>query len=294
MIFQFSDRNPSMPVAYSSSDAMHTRMEIVVAGIGKENARRIAKSLWDLAAKNEDVMSRFKTESELHVVNMTAFGSDVAVSEELFMVLKMCDVFKSATKGYFDITANTSTRDCDKAGYVLSGENHTVRFLKEGTRLDLGGFAKGYTLDEMAKILRNEGVAYGLINLGDSSSYALGTHPFGQYWPIGIEHPYFKGRMMHSFKLKDSALSVSGKNRQGKAHIADPITGTPVSREEIVAVRGASPLVAEVLSTAIYAAPQHMRGEIAAEFPEYTIETITPLCNGECTIQKIDGHKKDF
>jgi len=289
MTFQFSDKNPSMSVAYSSFDAMHTKMEFIVAGIEKEKSRSIATSLWDIAGKEEAIMSRFSLESELHKVNMIAFGNDVQVGEELFMALKMCQVFKGATKGCFDITANTSGRDCDREGYTLDEKSHTVRFTKEGVRIDLGGFAKGYTLEKMVKILKTEEIKYALINLGDSSSYAVGTHPFGQYWPIGIEHPYFKGRTMHTFELRDCALSVSGKNRGGKAHIVDPATGNMVNRDEMIAVQGASPLVAEVLSTAIYVAPESIRGEIASAFPQYTIEKITPLCNGESTTIRING-----
>lgn len=289
MTFLFSDKNPAMPVAYSSVDAMHTKMEIVIAGIEKDNARRIVESLWSIAKEEEAVMNRFSLDSEIHMINMTAFGDDIAVSDKMFMVLKMCQVFKSATKGFFDITANASGRDCSGADFLLDEKKHTIRFPKEGTRLDLGGFAKGYTLDRMVKVLRNEEIKYGLVNLGDSSRYAVGTHPFGEWWPIGLEHPYFKGRTMHQFKLKDCALSISGKNRQGKAHIVDPVSGSYVNKEELIAVRGVSPLVAEVLSTAIYVAPEQIRGEIAAEFPDYTIEKITPLCNGESTIFKIDG-----
>lgn len=93
------------------------------------------------------------------------------------------------------------------------------------------------------------------------------------------------------FHLRDSALSVSGRDREGRDHIVDPHTGrpaspsTPVARPATasairtqaasrIAVTGRSALVCEILSTALYAAPKELQNEIIANFEGYT--TLAP------------------
>lgn len=287
MTFQYSDKNPSMTVTYSSTDAMHTKMEIIVAGIADRNeAQNIVSEIWDEVYSDDKRLNRFSSDGEIYRINSSAYNHDVEIDEELFMILRMCQVFNKSTFGFFDITANMISRTGEN-NFNLDDKAHTVRFLSPETRIDLGGFAKGYTLDKAVKKLRQHDIKYALINAGDSSSFGVGTHPYGDYWPIGLEHPYFKGKVMHEFHIKNNALSISGKDRKGRGHIIDPRTGNTIEKEEIIAVSGASPLVAEVLSTALYVAPEKYRKEIIMQFPSYEAITITPLCNGEKTLAVI-------
>ena len=100
------------------------------------------------------------------------------------------------------------------------------------------------------------------------------------------------------FRLRDSALSVSGRDREGRDHIVDPHTGRPASTSAStghpapqaahpatasairtqasarIAVTGRSALVCEILSTALYAAPKELQNEIIANFEGYT--TLAP------------------
>ena len=93
------------------------------------------------------------------------------------------------------------------------------------------------------------------------------------------------------FRLRDSALSVSGRDREGRDHIVDPHTGRPASTSAPtgrpattsairtqastrIAVTGRSALVCEILSTALYAAPKELQNEIIANFEGYT--TLAP------------------
>ena len=71
------------------------------------------------------------------------------------------------------------------------------------------------------------------------------------------------------FHLRDSALSVSGRSRDGRYHIINPHTGRAEVREGDVAVQGKSAIVCEVLSTALYAAEHEVRNEIIANFDGY-------------------------
>ena len=71
------------------------------------------------------------------------------------------------------------------ADLVIDGNRVSSR--NPAVQLDLGGYAKGYALDRAAAILRENGVANALINIG-GNVMALGKKG-DQPWRIGIQHP---------------------------------------------------------------------------------------------------------
>ena len=101
-------------------------------------------------------------------------------------------------------------------------------------QLDLGGYAKGYALDEAARILRAHGIRNALVNIG-GNLIALGQHGT-QPWRIGIQHPRKPG-MLATLDLYDGeALGTSGDYQRffevaGKrySHLIDPRTGYPAT-----------------------------------------------------------------
>lgn len=118
-------------------------------------------------------------------------------------------------------------------GYIRS-DNPTVQ-------LDLGGYAKGYALDEAVRILKTHGIRNALVNIG-GNLIALGQHG-KQPWRIGIQHPRQPG-MLATLDLHDGeALGTSGDYQRyfevgGKRynHLLDPRTGYPATEMQTVTV----------------------------------------------------------
>jgi thiamine biosynthesis lipoprotein len=101
-------------------------------------------------------------------------------------------------------------------------------------RLDLGGYAKGYALDEAAALLKAHGVRHALVNIG-GNVIALGRH--GQRpWRVGIQHPR-KAGVIATLDLHDGeAMGTSGDYQRyfeagGRryCHLLDPRSGEPAS-----------------------------------------------------------------
>ncbi|MBR4772652.1 MAG: FAD:protein FMN transferase [Bacteroidales bacterium] len=287
--FKYSDENISAPVAYSSLETMHSVAEIVLPFYSEEKSRAIIEEIWARTTEAGKKFNRFDKGSPLALVNKTAAEEAVAVDDEMFMVLEMCRVFCNSTDGYFDITANRISRSASKGvkNFELDADRHTIRFTDPTVKLDLGGFAKGYALENACNILKQHNVTCALLNFGNSSIYASGSHPYGDYWPISVEHRYFRGRCAHTFELKDCALSISGKNGRGVEHIIDPATGDLVMRDELVAVTGPSPMACEVLSTALYVAPREKRKDILARYKGYSASEIYCLTDGTTKVIKV-------
>jgi thiamine biosynthesis lipoprotein len=101
--------------------------------------------------------------------------------------------------------------------------------------LDLNGIAKGYGVDRLAEILRNQGISDGLVGI-DGEMRAMGLRPDGEAWTIAVEAPDAERRTPHSIlALQDAAVATSGDYRhwvevQGRrlSHTMDPRRGAPL------------------------------------------------------------------
>ena len=291
----YSRKNPDYPIVYASFGAMHTRVELLAVGLDEEQGRGLMAEAEREVKRLERLFNRFDSRSPLAVVNMTAIGQSVKVDDELFMALELCEVFRRATAGYFDVTAADDGVDAvsdGSGGYALDGKEHSVRILREGARIDLGGFAKGYAAESVRRVFEQADVRQAVINFGNSSIVAMGHHPYGEWWPIGIEHRKVKSAVAREVKLKDGAMSVSGRADSGEYHIIDPMTGNRAVGEELIVVEGRSALVAEMLSTALYAAPRNRRAAIMAQYEGYVASEIYCRADGTTECREIGKMKK--
>lgn len=291
----YSRKNPDYPIVYATFGAMHTRVELLAVGLGEEQGLGLMAEAEREVKRLERLFNRFDSRSPLAVVNMTAIGQSVKVDDELFMALELCEVFRRATAGYFDVTAADDGVDAvsdGSGGYALDGKEHSVRILREGARIDLGGFAKGYAAESVRRIFEQADVRQAVINFGNSSIVAMGHHPYGEWWPIGIEHRKVKSAVARELRLKDGAMSVSGRAESGDYHIIDPMTGNRAVGEELIVVEGRSALVAEMLSTALYAAPRNRRAAIMAQYEGYVASEIYCRADGTTECREIGKMKK--
>ncbi|HXJ53186.1 MAG TPA: FAD:protein FMN transferase [Burkholderiales bacterium] len=127
----------------------------------------------------------------------------------------------------------------------LAVNGNRVSSANREVRLDFGGYAKGYALDQAARILRDEGVSSALVNVG-GNILALGTHG-GEPWRIGLERPRpvaGSADLLGTIELANGeAIGTSGDYRRfyvvdGKrySHIIDPRSGYPVAGVRSVTV----------------------------------------------------------
>jgi len=285
MDFSYSTKNPDVPVAYSRLAAMHTVCEILLPFCPEDEAKERVAEVWKQVESADRRYNRFSADSVLTRINREAAEHEVELDEELFVILQFCATFRKATRGWFDISANTRSRSEEQRDWILDPEHRSVRFSRRGMSLDLGGFVKGFVLEQVARALSPTGC--GIISFGGSSTYAIGQHPLGADWPVAVAHPYFPGRTARQFDLRDCSLSVSGRDPHGRGHIIDPRTGNTVEKEEMVAVTGSSAMVSEVVSTALWIAPAEQRKDILSSFEGYGAWEILCLPDGKSRTMKI-------
>jgi len=124
-----------------------------------------------------------------------------------------------------------------------------------GMRLDLGGIAKGYALDEATRVLKARGIRSSLVS-GGGDLFAAGTPPGQVGWKIEIgelDVPNAPpGRVVW---LKDRALVTSGDRFQRVelggirySHLLDPRTGWALTHPSQVTLIGREAMTTDALS----------------------------------------------
>ena len=132
------------------------------------------------------------------------------------------------------VAAHPGMDDLKVDGVEVTSGNPAVQ-------LDFGGYAKGYALDRAAELLREDGIANALVNVG-GNAMALGRHG-ARAWRVALDAPRGAG-LLATLELNDGeAVGTSGDYRRyyeigGKrySHIIDPRTGYPVAGVESVTV----------------------------------------------------------
>ena len=124
----------------------------------------------------------------------------------------------------------------DWRGVAVDKEALTVTLPRQGMMIDFGSQAKGYAAMEAGRILASRGVKSAIVDLG-GCVLALGSHPSGKPWRIGVQVPYAQrgAKIVGYFLARDALVSTSGIyersfEAEGRTwhHIMDTVTGYPV------------------------------------------------------------------
>jgi thiamine biosynthesis lipoprotein len=228
-------------------------------------------------------MTVYRASSEISRLNQRAFGRPIRVESRLFRLLEQAAQIHRDTEGAYDIAAGALIKawgflrgprrvpsEAERAAaqesvgmqwVKLDTAKRTVRFQRPGLEINLGSIGKGYALDRLALLLRQQwGAARMLLHGGTSSVYARGSPPHEERgWQVGILHPWDRKRQLARVWLRDRALGTSAAthqhleyNGQKLGHILDPRTGWPAAGVASASVLAPTAAEADALSTAFY------------------------------------------
>lgn len=225
----------------------------------------------------DELMSPFRQDSELSLVNREAADHPVKISRELFDLIERSIYFSRISHGAFDITFSSvgymydyregvapSDADIKKAlpginyrHIALDRQASTIRFARQGMRIDLGGIAKGYAVDNSIAILSKMGFHQALVTAGGDSRILGDKH--GKPWMTGIRDPRRQDESVVVIPLSDAAISTSGDYeryfmRDGIRyhHILNPKTGKSVRGTRSATVIGPDATTTDALSTTLF------------------------------------------
>ena len=251
---------------------MYSRFEIFIPELESGKLVFLFEKIIGRIEKLENLISRFVADSVTNLLNSKASISPVKVNHYYFDLIEKCLLFQQKTKGCFNISPMSFVSTSETGIKTNKGEQ-SIFFEFPNISLDFGAIGKGLALELAIQTIKDDGIENALINFGDSSVFALGSHPQGDFWPIKITN----GKNSKIFQLKDNGLSSSGLHISDDkliAHIIDPNTGILIDKNEKVVVISKCPLRAEVLSTAMFVASEEIRKEIKEEFKEDEITVL--------------------
>ena len=255
---------------------MSTSVTVKIVVSDETEGKNIFNKVFTEASETEHIMEPLKGDGELCRINSSPADTWWKLSPELKTVIDRSVFFYEKTGGAFDPTIASVKWLWDfENGGTLPSEKEISEALKtvglsrikvkgdslslgnNGTKLDLGGIAKGYVVDRMIEVLKENGISAGLVNAG-GDIFTFGKKPGGKNWVIGFRHPRSrKNIVLDTISLPAVATSGDYERyfiQEGVRyhHILDPSTGYPVRECASVTVWAETAMDADILATSIF------------------------------------------
>lgn len=274
-------RGKAGPKLYRQSEfLLNTLVEITVASLNEQDAEQAISAAFEEMRRVEALLTRYRSDSQITRINQLA-GEDqfVPVNREVRDILQRSLHYSVLMDGLFDITVgplidlwgigtdHERIPEVSKLQQVLQQidyrnveirDEQGVRLRYPEMTLDLGGIAKGYSIDRGIEVLQSHNITSALLNAGGDIR-CIGTKPDGTPWRIGIRHPRKQNEILGVFELRDNAVATSGDYErffvhQGIRyhHIFVPDTGMPARECQSVTILTDTAEKADVLATSVF------------------------------------------
>jgi len=255
-------------------------LEIKLYGTPEE-LQPMFQKIYEKVKVVDDTCNIYNPDSELARLNTSAYREPFNCGPLLWKLLLISKKYYELTGGAFDVTAGPLMKlwgfhsklkqlppeekikeverhiGLDKV--IFDMKNHTVRFTVPGMKLDLGGIAKGFAVQQAAEFALSEGVKRGIINLSGNAYCFPEPFPGRKTYVIGIRNPLDKNTVCGKTGMLNLSVATSGDyeryvviNGRHYGHIMNPATGKPVENILSVTVVTPSGTDADALSTSVF------------------------------------------
>lgn len=257
---------------------MGVPFRIVLYAANDAFAKRAADSAYQRVKQLNDMMTDYDSDSELSRLSRTSGqGKAVQVSHDLWVVLQRAQSLAEQSHGAFDVTVGPYVnlwRQARREGKLpdparlakarlsvgyqymkLDPATQTVTLLAPNMRLDLGGIAKGYAVDQAIRLLTQLGVGSALVS-GGGDLEVSGPPPDKPAWSIELPPLDAANAPPSRFvNITHAGLSTSGDlfqrlevNGKRYSHIIDPRTGIGLTDHSLVTVIAPDDFTADSLT----------------------------------------------
>lgn len=282
-IFARAFAQPTLAQAVGESKSyryiMGTSIEVQAFGGTVDTRVAAIEEAFGAFAEVDRLMSNYRDDSELALINRDAARQAVRISDPMMSVLQAAQKVSAQSNGGFDVTIGPLVRLWgfhDKKPHqptteelatvrplinyrnlVLDATQHTVRFLRPGMEIDLGGIAKGFAVEVAANVLRRHALG-GFIDAG-GNQYLLGTPPGKPVWTVGVKDPDRPDRLLGVIETPETSVSTSADyatfveiNGRKYGHILDPHTLQPSAAALSVTILSRDGTMADAMSKAVF------------------------------------------
>ncbi|MBB4041074.1 thiamine biosynthesis lipoprotein [Microvirga flocculans] len=287
-------RNPALHRRTLNGPTMGSRWSAVFYAADDFDLVALGAALQETVDRVDRQMSTWNPASDLNRLNATPAGEWVTIPRELATVLATALEIGRASSGAFDIGVGDlvqawgfgggsrvpdPSQIATVAGRASFNPPKTLQLDLGSFRarklaplmLDLSGIAKGFGVDELARVMGGFGVESWLVGI-DGEMRAGGPKPDRRLWAVARERPIAGTREIDGIlELQDAAVATSGNYRHGAeidgrrvSHTMDPRTGSPLANDvAAVTVLAESCMVADAWATALMVSGIHGGVELA-------------------------------
>jgi FAD:protein FMN transferase len=278
--------------------AMGSEFSIDLYAPNQETADQLMQLSFEEVDRIEALLSNYRPSSELSRISREAGTHSVTTDPETFNFLQIALSWSNRSNGAFDITVGPLMRawgfffnhgripseeellalkkETGWSNIHLDASNRTISFINHSSmELDPGGIGKGYAVDRIAALLRQQHVYAALISAGSSTIYAISAPPGSQGWPINIADPAHADRTLDTILLANTSLSTSActekffiKDGHRYCHILDPHTMHPIDNMLQTTVIAPSATDSDALSTATFVMGQDASARLLRSCPQ--------------------------
>ena len=271
-----SGKDPNEKTEEASRDlfAMDTYMNLKAYGKNAQKAVDDAKSeierldqLWSAVDKNSEIYQlnqkkKMKVSDEtLELIEFAKKKSKESNDAFDISIYPIVELWGFPTQKYrvpSDSEIQKLLKNVNSQKIKINKKTNVVT-LEKNMKIDLGGIAKGYTSQRIAKIYKKDGVKSGVISLGGNVQ-AIGTKTDGSRWKVGVQSPDDTESMIGAYEAADEAVITSGAyeryfEKDGKTyhHIIDPATGKPSEKDlKSVTIISKNGTLSDTLSTTLF------------------------------------------
>ncbi len=276
--------------------AFGSHCDVVLPNLEADTAKNIFQQIKADIEQLESTISRFSLLSDIHEVNQTEKDVWMEVPDELWEILTIANDFNQMSQGAFDITMfpvqslwvekedveekdlEESLQKCGFDKIELDLDNKRLRFKEDGVELDFGAIEKGFALDLVKPLLIDLGVKDAIISFEEDVVLALGNHPAGTDWPLGIRNQQQPNEFAHVFEVSDQTVYTTGtvyirddgegmKDRK----IISPATGIPVEGKRTVSVKADSATMGAFIANIWLILPENDKAIISNQLRDVEI-----------------------
>jgi len=253
---------------------MDTNLSVIYTG--KKNIE-MEKGITNFVSAFVKELSYYDKGSFVYKLNEFAFKQKVSIPNRLCLLIEQSMFYSENSNGRFDITYKSAGSLWEQPGdsvpkdsallkqrttikdVVFDCKKNEIYYKKEHVKIDLGGIAKGASIDYTGNILNRYGYDNFIINYG--GDLLVCGNKNGKNWVVGIKDPRDSRVMLKKIKAplnKCVGVATSGnyeryfsKGGRKYSHIIDPKNGKPVDDAHSVTVISKDATTSDALATAI-------------------------------------------
>ena len=274
---------PSPEVQKISGEAQGTTYHISFWSAKAVDTASIHKAVEAEFTRLDEQLSNYRKDSVIEKLNATVSSEPLAASEEIISLIEQARVVSEASEGCYDLTIKplfdlwgfkdeklfipdqtrlqATLKEIGFNQIEISDYNH-LRKLNPKLRIDLSSIAQGYSVEQIAKLLEQQGIHDYLVEIGGELQ-TRGIKPNKEAWRVALEKPLPGERTMNKIitinRTEPLAIMTAGTYRHyfdadGKrySHILDAKSGKPVEHQTVsVTVLHNDPTQADAWDTAL-------------------------------------------